>query len=347
MKFCKHLRKKNRKPAITAGKHLLDYKPLKSLMATDYILFIHGVNTRDKRENPAYADKLFQLIQKNAGSSLRLKKVTLYWGDVNKNEEDKLLNKLQASQDIWDKLWFKDFRTNQLLQFAGDAALYLSRHIGSKVVQKLKADAIKELNGYNPETDRLHLVTHSWGTVILFDVLFADRWGNENTPETNRITGCQDVMEIRRFLFGLPPNPEEGIRLASIHTMGSPIAMFSLLNVNGSSHEFKPLLKNMLEALHKKVPQQLPWINFIHPGDPVALPLKKLILDIVDNGEKYLDLKDAITHNADLSDWITQSVSQTILALLHGGDAHSSYWSSQEVAKTIAETIKKTSAPLL
>jgi hypothetical protein len=316
-------------------------------MATDYILFIHGVNTRDKREHPGYADKLFQLIKNNADSSLTLKKVTLYWGDVNKNEEEKLLNRLQASQDIWDKLWFKDFRANQLLQFAGDAALYLSRHIGSKVVQKLKEDAIKELNGYNRETARLHLVTHSWGTVILFDVLFADRWGNENTPEVNKIPGYQDVMEIRRFLFGLPPNPEDGIRLASIHTMGSPITLFSLLSVNGSSHDFKPLLNQMLEALHKKVPQQLPWINFIHPGDPVALPLANLMFELVDDEEKYLDFKDAITHNADLSDWITQSVNQTMLALLHGGDAHSSYWSSQEVAKRIAQTIKKTSAPRL
>ncbi|MBW4495609.1 MAG: hypothetical protein KME26_21510 [Oscillatoria princeps RMCB-10] len=316
-------------------------------MATDYILFIHGVNTREKREQPAYANKLFKLIQKNAESSLTLKQVTLYWGDVNKTEEEKLLARLKASNEIWNKLWFKDFRANQLLQFAGDAALYLSRHIGSKVVQKLKEDAVKELKGYNPETDRLHLVTHSWGTVILFDVLFADRWGNENTPEDKKIPGHQDVMEIRRFLFGLPPNPEDGIRLASIHTMGSPLALFSLISVNGSSHDFKPLLNQMLEALHKRVPQQLPWINFIHPGDPVALPLANLMFELVEDEEKYLDFKDAITHSADLSDWITQSVNQTMLALLHGGDAHDSYWSSQEVAKRIAETIKKTSAPRL
>ncbi len=33
-------------------------------MATDYILFIHGVNTREVREQPEYADSLFKLIQK-------------------------------------------------------------------------------------------------------------------------------------------------------------------------------------------------------------------------------------------------------------------------------------------
>ncbi|WP_017717973.1 hypothetical protein [Kamptonema formosum] len=322
-------------------------------MATDYILFIHGVNTREKREQPAYADKLFKLIQGNAGSSLKLKKITLYWGDVNKTEEEKLLTRLKASNEIWDKLWFKDFRANQLLQFAGDAALYLSRHVGSNVVERLKDQARTALytpdgsKRYNPETDRLHLVTHSWGTVILFDILFADRWGDENTPEAKRVPGSKDVMEIREFLSGLAPNPGDGIRLASIHTMGSPLALFSLISVNGSSHDFQPLLNQMLEALYKRVRQQLPWINFIHPGDPVAWPLANLMFDLVDDEEKYLDFQDAITQKADFSDWITESVSQTMLALLHGGDAHDSYWRSEEVAKRIAETIKKTSAPPL
>ncbi|MDJ0689095.1 MAG: hypothetical protein QNJ41_11355 [Xenococcaceae cyanobacterium MO_188.B32] len=32
-------------------------------MATDYILFIHGVNTRDQRENPRYADDLIEGIK--------------------------------------------------------------------------------------------------------------------------------------------------------------------------------------------------------------------------------------------------------------------------------------------
>jgi hypothetical protein len=34
-------------------------------MPTDYILFNHGVNTRDTRPKPDYADGLFALIQKH------------------------------------------------------------------------------------------------------------------------------------------------------------------------------------------------------------------------------------------------------------------------------------------
>ena len=32
-------------------------------MATDYILFVHGVNTRDNREKPGYADNLIEGIK--------------------------------------------------------------------------------------------------------------------------------------------------------------------------------------------------------------------------------------------------------------------------------------------
>lgn len=63
--------------------------------------------------------------------------------------------------------------------------------------------------------------------------------------------------------------------------------------------------------------------------------------DLVDGDAKYLDFKDVITHKDDLSDFLVEPVRQTILALLHGGDAHGSYWKSKEVAQKIAQTIKE------
>jgi hypothetical protein len=97
-------------------------------MSTDYILFIHGVNTRQQREGQGYSHDLFTLIQSQTQQlkpSLELKQVELYWGDVNKEPEEQLRKDLEQSKD-WDKFWFKDFRLNQLLQFAGDASLYIS-----------------------------------------------------------------------------------------------------------------------------------------------------------------------------------------------------------------------------
>ena len=52
-------------------------------MPTGYILFIHGVNTRESASDPTYADQLFDLIQKQAerrAPGLQLQKVALCWG---------------------------------------------------------------------------------------------------------------------------------------------------------------------------------------------------------------------------------------------------------------------------
>jgi hypothetical protein len=176
------------------------------------------------------------------------------------------------------------------------------------------------------------LVTHSWGTVILLDILFADRWEDEKIP------GHQDVMTIRNALFGLGANPNQGIPLASIHTMGSPIALFSLISFNGSSHDFQPQFNQLLANLYHLRGRELPWLNFIHPSDPVAWPLERVMSGLVDGDAKYLDFKDQLTHQ--WFDFLMQPFSQTILALLNGGQAHGSYWRSKEVAQSIAQTIK-------
>ena len=56
-------------------------------MATDYIVFIHGVNTRETVEPPTYADALFALIQASVAQQSHtmvehhLVKAPLYWGE--------------------------------------------------------------------------------------------------------------------------------------------------------------------------------------------------------------------------------------------------------------------------
>ena len=319
-------------------------------MATDYILFIHGVNTREERETPEFADGLINGLKKELGQNRRIEYIPLYWGDVNIKAENRLLKQLQASS-LWEDMWFKNFRENQILQFAGDAALYISRHIGYKVVKRLKETAIARIQNPQPG-DCLHLVTHSWGTVILFDLLFAGRWNDPDVP------GHKDVMVIRDAIFGLSgddKNPLRGMPLASLHTMGSPVAIFSLTNVNSdvsdseilasaapSSHDITPRLKELLESLYKaRGNTKLPWRNYIHPGDPIAYPLKELMSSLVDRDEQYIDFQDLFTHEPKLFDFLTQPLSQTTLALLQGGDAHGSYWHSDKVVEEVASFFKK------
>jgi hypothetical protein len=303
-------------------------------MTIDYFLFIHGVNTREVREEPEYANDLIKKIEERLPDRKEtLKFLPLYWGDVNKDKEEEVLKKLEASP-VWNQMWFREFRSKQLLQFAGDAALYISRHVGSKVVNKLKEDAQK-LKNAQPE-DRLHLVTHSWGTIILFDVLFANRWNEPNIP------GHNDVMAIRDFIFGISgndPNPLQGIKIASIHTMGSPIAIFSLTQVESGGHDITPNLEKLLENLHTaRQGKKLPWRNFIHPGDPIAYPLKELMPDLL-GSDRYLEIQDLLTNETGLFDFLKEPLSQTTLALLQGGDAHGSYWRSEKVVKEISSVL--------
>jgi hypothetical protein len=180
---------------------------------------------------------------------------------------------------------------------------------------------------------KAHLVTHSLGTVILFDLLFAARWddpsldANASTRQTRPI-----VTQLRNALFGLGQEPGKGLSIASMHTLGSPIALFSLLSVTGeSTHDLTQDLRGLLQALyHQRGKKALPWYNYLHPGDPIAYPLQGLMPQLLGNAQLYVQLRDVITEHRGLP------ITAGRLPLLWGGDAHGSYWKSTTVVKTMA-----------
>lgn len=317
-------------------------------MATDYLLFIHGVNTRDQEAFRRAAQTLFTRIQSSTKNSSRtLKPVYLFWGDVGKGGTQELLRGLQASRN-WNQFWFQKFRTEQILPFVGDAALYLSRSISAKIIRQIADQALEQMDlnledlKNRESDDRLHLVTHSWGTVILFDVLFAPRWESDDLdPETRQM-----IQNIRTGLFGLGSgtNQKFGIPIASIHTMGSPIALFNLINLNhGHSFDITSNLKNMLESLYKTKGQPLPWRNYAHPNDPIAYPLEGVMPLFLNEHSNKVQIADIMT----ASNPLLQPLSQSLVPLVNGGKAHGSYWASRKVADTIAEIISSTGSERL
>ncbi|GAC1565993.1 MAG: hypothetical protein NVS4B11_36370 [Ktedonobacteraceae bacterium] len=308
-------------------------------MATDYVLFLHGVSTREKVASPAYADSLYANIVKHSAPSLQLKKIALYWGDVAQVQEEKLKKTYQRSE-TWPTFWFLNARENLLLQFIGDTVLYISRYVGAQIVEKLKKQIDDGLQGYQSD-DRLHLVTHSLGTIILFDVLFSSRW---DTPEA---PGRDNAEWIRSVIYGVVPSPLQGIRVASVHTMGAPIGLFSLMDVDlseqnqpGATHDITPRLQVFLQSLAKvREDKPLPWLNFAHPGDPLAYPLDPLLYDIVDGEKRFLTIQDHVASTTGLLDKVLALVKQSMIALVDTANAHNSYWQTEEVAKQIALTI--------
>lgn len=330
-------------------------------MTTDYLVFVHGVNTRDRDETYKNYQKLFDNICRSPqlqGKNFDLKPIYCFWGDVNVEQEKELVSTLQQSADF-NRLWFKDFRKGDILRFVGDAALYISRYIGRRVADRLLYDALLELQKHSDDKcDRVHLITHSWGTVILFDILFAARWDRADIPQDQN-----SALKIRRSIFGLGDNPNEGVRLSSIHTMGSPISLFSLMDVidasqgkqemtvdeaksiRGSTHDITPELQHLLEKIHQeRQGRKMSWRNFIHPGDPIAYLLNPLMYNLVDGKKAFLDLQDVVVPTVGPLDFLAQlfnltPVSAPFAALLNGGNAHSSYWRSNRVATDIASVI--------
>ncbi|BAY34354.1 hypothetical protein NIES2107_62590 [Nostoc carneum NIES-2107] len=306
-------------------------------MPTDYILFVHGVKTH---ERPAF-DKLCNILLNRIQSSISdksrvVKPIYFFWGDLNLDAQRELVTKLKDSPK-WNDFWFRDFRTEQILEFVGDAALYLSRHVGTQVVQRFKSEAFSVLQGANT-SDRLHVITHSWGTVILFDILFARRWESHDLEdETIKL-----VKDLRNVLFGLAPNPQSGIPLASIHTMGSPLALFSLLNISGningvSTHDLTPDLRTFLQNLYNLRKKPLTWRNFAHPGDPIAYPLEGVMSMLLDGSTDYVNTQDVITDKGNI---FNLPFSQRLIPLIWGGEAHGSYWDNPLVGKTVSEVIQ-------
>ncbi|WP_017651729.1 hypothetical protein [Fortiea contorta] len=308
-------------------------------MPTDYVLFVHGVKTPNRGDFQKLASTLFNRIQNSINDKSRVvKPIYSFWGDLNWDAQKELKKGFETSSK-WKDYWFRDFRTGQILEFVGDAALYLSRHVGTQVVERLKSDAVSVLRGSNT-SDRLHIITHSWGTVILFDILFARRWEDPLLDVEVRKT----VNELRTVLFGLHPSPANGIPLASIHTMGSPLALFSLLNISGnvngaSTHDLTPQLITMLENLYNLRKKPLLWRNFAHPGDPIAYPLEGVLPMILDGSDRFLETQDVITDSGNI---LNRPFSQQLVPLLWGGEAHGSYWDNPVVGKTISEVIRST-----
>lgn len=332
-------------------------------MATDYLLFIHGVNTRKDDTQPSYADQLFELIKQHIQPSARtIAPLIIYWGEANDQQENALLQAYKASS-IWDKLWFQQFRETQLVRFAGDASRYLSRYVGGKVADIVAKELSTVKNASSD--DRLHLVTHSLGTVILFDLLFSARWDQAG------IDGYDSVMTIRDAVYGIKgnsSNPKQGIRLGSIFTMGSPLGIFSLIDVSPEAkdaknaqgdvictHDITPRLEQLLDNLHQELKgNKLPWRNFAHPGDPLACPLEVLIPNMVDGRKVYLDIHDVLIpatvaeimaepFQEALLDLAAGPFRQTVLTLMNGGSAHLSYLQSKHVAEGIAQVIASSS----
>lgn len=312
-------------------------------MVTNYVLYIHGVSVREATPSkPTYANKMIDRINSRLAGTSDVVHLPVYWGNANDEPLNHFKESLEAST-MWEKMWFKSFREGFLLPFSADALLYLSRHFSLNALQQI-ANQIEvifdKLNYRDGKKDRLHIVCHSWGTVILFDLLFAKRWDEQSVP------GHELIKRIRNSVFGLRPHKSEGLWLSNIYTMGSPIALLSLLSYvgrdnPGSSHDVSVGFRTMLDSFKGRA-MKMKWVNFVNPGDPFAWPLEGLLPDLI--GENYQDqvsIEDKEVTTGGLLERLLYLVKGTPLGLLNSAEAHTYYWEDRFLADWIASDLAK------
>lgn len=305
-------------------------------------IFIHGVNVR----NEGYSNKLFDKIRSKS-SAIAEKQIEIFWGRVNEGDVDNLRSDWAASKQ-WKELQFKDIRKGNIARFMGDAALYISRSKGCRVVKTIYEQLAEGLKGFDRQNDRLHLVSHSWGTVILFDILFSSRWDEWGGWEN----GIDYVKKIRENIYGVrivqdsDVGVDKGYVISSIHTMGSPLSIYQLMIQNTvatddskSTHDIRPGLKKFIDETTKVNGfKKFPWNNYIHPGDPIGYPLERVIPNILGDS---VEVKDIIS-KAGFFGAIVNILPSEYAQLARGifSNAHGSYWDDGNVADSMVEHLK-------
>jgi hypothetical protein len=309
----------------------------------DYLLYIHGVNVRESSPNmPTYADSLDSALRVGRNPQ-DVTSIKIYWGNLDDLAETTIKAQWETSK-AWSGVWFQNLRTDILLPFIGDAVQYISRAIGAKVVERIYKTASAAFQNREPQQgDQLHLITHSWGTIILLDVLFADRWNDQEAPKE----AADQVHKIRKMIFGLEPNPDQGLKLASITTMGCPFSLFSLMDISAlpttpsssSGHDISDTMIKFFSTLYDDKKKPLPWRNFIHPGDPVAYPVEPLVETMLGGQAYTANVTDVLLKQNGPLKLFGRLFHRSDVSIADASSAHASYWKSKEVSADIKTVI--------
>jgi hypothetical protein len=285
------------------------------------VFFIHGVATR----NAEYSKQLQSLIRGAVASRNQPLPhfCAGFWGNVYKqtgqlwnwiHQDLQELKRSHPQVDIQDAFRYQALREDFLSQFFGDALTYFNPERGQAIRDAI-ADQLYQFLKHHPDEDELHLITHSLGSVILWDVLFSDRFA------------CDDPAYTIRSLIS---TSKQKMRLKSITTMGAPILFFNMML------DIRPEQVKAFAAKYQ--PESLRWINIIHASDIVAYPLEaSLNAKLMPN----LVFRDRfIWADANGAEKAARTFGQAHAAMaLAVSDAHGSYWNSRGTARLITSNL--------
>ncbi|BAY18499.1 hypothetical protein NIES2109_01750 [Nostoc sp. HK-01] len=307
------------------------------------VFFIHGV----AESKVKFAEPLKSLIKNEfltRGKSLPYFH-TGFYADV-LNSKGKIWNFIQQelesirqeypksnTQDIFRG---QEFREQFLSDFIGDAFAYLNLERGAKIRASI-TEHLEDFINNHPEEKEIHIVAHSMGTVILWDMLFSNKFQHGDA-----------VFKFRSLI-------KDKVDLVSITTMGSPVILFNMI--------FDIKAETINEFLVQYQKENLKWINIIHSSDMIAYPISTSLT----SGKSYLHVENKfITTEANhieksiknlgksspveaasqLNAGISHAFSFATLAA-GAGDAHINYWKCPQTAKMIVDNILDTKEKII
>lgn len=285
--------------------------------------FIHGVATRDVKYSQPLIEGIKQEFVQNDQKLPYF--YTSFWGhvlsDFNKiwnHIDDDLasLKKQDPSNDPSEAFRYRKFREGLISEFTGDMFTYMNKQQGYEV-RKLIADQILKFVQKHPEEKEICIISHSLGTVILWDILFSDNFDDDDPAHSIRklLSGAQEAEDTPT------------ISLAGIVTMGSPILFFNaMLGIDADKIKVK---------INDYTSRQIQWTNIVHASDIIAYPLSSSLR--LDANSKLMFQDVLLCKDANLIEKAARKVGPQEVALVAGMvDAHTGYWSSEEVAQIVS-----------
>lgn len=290
------------------------------------VFFIHGVATRDIK----YSNALIDGIKKEFSQADQKLPYfyASFWGhvlnDFNKiwnsiDEDLSSLEKRVPGVNTKDAFRYRQFREGLISEFAGDMFTYMNEHQGREV-RRLIADQLHKFIEKHPEEEEIHIISHSLGTVILWDILFSEKFKEDDPAHTIRGLISKSKSE----------NKLGKASLSSITTMGSPILFFNaMLGIDAHDIERK---------IQTYTTREISWLNVVHASDVIAYPLGASLN--IDNDSQLIFRDQFVGKDANLLEIAARKIGQQEVALIASTvDAHNSYWKLFEVAQSISNQI--------
>jgi hypothetical protein len=288
------------------------------------VFLIHGVGTQDAGYGDHFKKKIKEiLIEKNAISPIFY---SSFWGHTFKSKTDQLFNWVHSDiRDLSDKCKelrgreadiyrYQEYREDFIAKFFGDFLTYLNTDKGS-AIRKQILNQFQDFVNSHPEEKKITIISHSLGTLVLWDLLFT-----KDLPEND------PANEFRTFFNA----NDSKFELHGIVTMGSPLLFMRIKqNIDFS----------LVDDFGVKNYDALIWMNIIHASDLIAYPLGNAIKH--DKAKKLFFTDQYLWMNANGAESGALRFGQSHAGMALGmADAHASYWNNDVSADLVSSLLR-------